>query len=86
MDFWNYRLSNIWLDECLESLVSDQSSTMNMSERPKHLWSPSETDLRSLSLVDNGTLSSLYENIYCWSQVFSLLYLESTSTISNAFF
>ena len=60
MHFRNYRLSNIWLDECLESLVLDQSSTMNMSKRPTRLWSPSETDLGSLSLIDIGTLSSLY--------------------------
>ena len=60
MHFRNYRLSNIWLDECLESLVLDQASTMNMSKRPTHLWSPSETDLGSLSLIDIGTLSSLY--------------------------
>ena len=38
MYFWNYRLSNIWLDECLDSLVLEHPLTVNLSKRPKHLW------------------------------------------------
>ena len=36
------------------------------------------------SLIDIWTVASLYWNIDCRSQVFSLLYLESAGTTSNA--
>ena len=37
MYFQNLTLSKIWLDECLDSLLSEHPSTVNMSKCPKHL-------------------------------------------------
>ena len=47
-------------------------------------FTPSETDSKNLSVIDIWTLTSLYWNIDCGSQLFSLLYLESDGTILNA--
>ena len=38
MDFWIYRLRKTWLDKCLKSPVSEDSSTSNMVTESKHCW------------------------------------------------
>ena len=37
MYFRKYRMSKIWLDECMDTLVLEHPSAVNMSKRPKHL-------------------------------------------------
>ena len=36
MYFGKYRLQKTWLDHCVKSPVSEDSSTSNMVNRPKH--------------------------------------------------
>ena len=36
MDFRNYGLQKTWLDNCLKSPVSEDPSTINMVNVPKH--------------------------------------------------
>ena len=36
MDFWTCGLRNTWLDKCLKSAVSEDPSTSNMVDVPKH--------------------------------------------------
>ena len=36
MYFWIYELSKVWLDKCLKSPVSEDSSTNNMGNGPEH--------------------------------------------------
>ena len=38
--FRSYWLQNMWLDKCLKSPISEDSSTSNMVNRPKHFKSP----------------------------------------------
>ena len=56
MYFRNYRLSNIQLDEFLDSLVSEHPSTVNMSKCPKVLRNLHESAFIKL-------FSGYYENI-----------------------
>ena len=36
MYFWTYGLQKTWLDKCLKSPLSDDASTSNMVNGPKH--------------------------------------------------
>ena len=38
MYFWTYGLLNTWLDKCLKSPISEDASTSNMGNGPKHCW------------------------------------------------
>ena len=38
MYFWTYGLRKTWLDKCLKSPVSEDPSTSNMVNGPKHCW------------------------------------------------
>ena len=38
MYFWTYGLRKTWLDKCLKSPFSDNPSTINMVNVPKHCW------------------------------------------------
>ena len=35
---WTYGLGKTWLKKCLESRVSDDPSTSDMANGPKHCW------------------------------------------------
>ena len=36
MSFWTYELGKTWLRKCLKSPVSEDPSTSNMVNKPKH--------------------------------------------------
>ena len=36
--FWTYGLRKTWLDKCLKNFVSEDHSTCNMVNGPKHCW------------------------------------------------
>ena len=38
MYFWSYGFWKTWLDKCLKSPASEDPSTSNMVNRPKHCW------------------------------------------------
>ena len=38
MYFWTYELRKTWLDECLKSLLLEDTFTSNMVNRPKNCW------------------------------------------------
>ena len=37
--FWTYRLRKTWLDKCLKSDISEDPSTSNIVNSPRHCWS-----------------------------------------------
>ena len=43
MYFWTYGLRKTWLDKCLKSLVSEDSSTKNMVNGPNHCWNMNDS-------------------------------------------
>ena len=51
MYFRNYGLPKTWLDECLKSLVSDDSTKSNMVNGPKHCSNLKDTSLPYLLIT-----------------------------------
>ena len=43
MYFWTYSHWKTWLDKCLKSRVSEDSSTSNMVNGPKHCWNQNDS-------------------------------------------
>ena len=42
---WTYGLHKTWLDNCLKSPVSEDPSTSNMVNGPKHCWNLNDTTI-----------------------------------------
>ena len=42
---WTYGLHKTWLDKCLKSPVSEDPSTSNMVNGPKHCWNLNDTTI-----------------------------------------
>ena len=53
MYFWTFGLRKTWLDQCLKSLVSEESSTSNMVNGPKHCWNLNERTFTTFCQINS---------------------------------
>ena len=64
MYLWNYRLSNIWLDECLVRLISGQPLMVKISKRTKYLSNLHETNFVIIFAEWKQDIGG--KNLYYW--------------------
>ena len=82
--FWTDLLRKMWLDKCLKSSVSEDPSTRNMANGPKHCWSLNSSTF--VIFIDHCERNSVVKSLSWWYEKYKDCFLTHWLPMTSILF
>ena len=82
--FWTDLLRKMWLDKCLKSSVSEDPSTRNMANGPKHCWNLNSSTF--VIFIDHCERNSVVKSLSWWYEKYKDCFLTHWLPMTSILF
>ena len=82
--FWTDLLRKMWLDKCLKSSISEDPSTRNMANGPKHCWSLNSSTF--VIFIDHCERNSVVKSLSSWYEKYKDCFLTHWLPMTSILF
>ena len=82
--FWTDLLRKMWLDKCLKSSISEDPSTRNMANGPKHCWSLNSSTF--VIFIDHCERNSVVKSLSWWYEKYKDCFLTHWLPMTSILF
>ena len=82
--FWTDLLRKMWLDKCLKSSVSEDPSTRNMANGPKHCWNLNSSTF--VIFIDHCERNSVVKSLFWWYEKYKDCFLTHWLPMTSILF